>query len=251
METQVDQLNQKQRQRWMEQGIEITPFGIRIPTMKKSFSADLEVTVRDPETEEWRPYLLRSGRPLLCSEIIPDFADLALDEKGHLLDQLHFQENYKVFLEAFIYPSGSEAQNEPVPNVSRFVNRKPDEWGESKGMVEIDFDPKLGQEFVPQKLIDKDGNDAKLDEMQSVLMKLSEIAIGQNQIEGPEDEPTPAPVIGMPLQEVSAASEPEGHERTPCGTTWVKKGYVKQHQRHCNEEACGGPGVNTSGDEAA
>ena len=96
---QQDQIN-----RWQRNGHEpVWDRGtVRLREFKKSFSRGLEVTVLDKASGQYVPLMLRCGRPLLCSEVLPERADLALDEDGHLLSQADFEQNYHVYLASFV-----------------------------------------------------------------------------------------------------------------------------------------------------
>lgn len=251
MATQVESMARAQRDKWEILGCKpIWERGtVRLPQLMKVFPADLVVTVRDRKTNEYKPFMLRSGRPLRASEILPERADLALDEKGRLLDQMEFEQNYMAYLDSFVMAPGSEIQNEPIPNVARYVNAKVDPWGESRGTVEIDFEPDFDRQFVPKKLIDANGNDAELTDMKALLAELTKRQIGQNQIDA-DHAPKAEAVEGVKLSEIAKSATPDDRERMPCGA-WKKKGYMAQHMRHCNHELCGGPGVNVTDKDAA
>jgi len=125
-----------------------------------------------------------------------------------------------------------------------FVNATPDRWGESRGMVEIDFDPHIEKEFKPQKLIDADGNDVEMSSMKNSIQKLADLQlalaeslIGANDIKGKGSVETQSAPIGIPIDKIAAASEPADKERMPCGV-YKNKGSLKRHQRFCKEPEC-------------
>lgn len=256
METQVQSMARAQRDKWEILGCKpIWQRGtVRLPQFMKTFPHNQIVTVRDSETGEYSPFKLRSGRNLVIADIMPERADLALDDKGRLVDQMQFEKNYAIYLDSFVMAPGSEIQNEPVPNVARFVNAKIDPWGESRGSVEVDFDPQLDKQFVAKKLIDKDGNDAELADMKSLLsqlakMQLAQANIGQNSI-AVEAGPAKVDPEEIPVGQMSVADVPDDKERMPCGK-WKAKGYRNQHMLRCNHELCGGPGANVIDRDAA
>lgn len=241
MATEARMIDPAQVSRWQMMGAEpVYERGtVRLAQYRKNFSPDVVVKIRDRKTGELSPYLLRSGRPLRAVEALPERADLCLDEDGVLVDQAEFSERWRVYLESFHVESIDSMAHEPVPNVARFINAKMDEWGESKGVVEIDFDPHVNGEFEPKHLFDGDReipveefrkSVAKQDKLEELLLKLGDRVVG-------DDSAAPENVISV--EEQQAASEPADREAAPCGK-YVKKGYVAQHVNHCKSPACGG-----------
>ena len=241
---------------------------VRLARFKKTFPSDLAATVFDKEAESYAPLILTCGRPLLCSEILPERADLALDEKGHVLSQGEFEQNYKAYLDAFSYPDGTDTNFEPVPNVIHFIKETPDPYGESRGMVEIGWDAQVGKEFNPSQKFGPNGEteeeykkeQAKQSgDVADALQKLAQNQELLTQFLMNQKGETPIPVevpqqeaeseVGIHLEDAVAATSENEYERAPCGKP-VRKGYVKQHMRHCKSEGCGDDSVN-SGDEAA
>jgi hypothetical protein len=168
METEVQRIAAAQQARWQTLGVEPTPRGTpRLPQYRKDFDPEVVVTVRDEQTGECAPFLLRSGRPLKAAECLPERADLALDEQGRMLPQAAFEQRYKVYLESFVMPSDANPHFEPVPRVEDYINAKPDQWTASRGYVEIDFDPTSGGEFVPKFYVDPQGNSVPVEEYEA------------------------------------------------------------------------------------
>ena len=261
METQVQSIARKQRDKW--EMIGATPIWergtVRLPQFKKTFADDVEVKVRDKKTFELRPFKLRSGRTLMASEILPERADLALDEDGVLLDQREFEDNYNVYLESFVFPPGADPRYEPVPNVANYINAKRDPWKlETLTYVEIDFDFDPNAEFKPKQLYGPNGEPEEeylkkqaeeQNDIKALLALLAKQQIGADQIavvdESGKVEGVPiAEPEGVTQAEAAEASEPADHERAPCGK-WVKRGYVKQHSAKC-KQGCNEPAEATA-----
>lgn len=182
--------------------------------------------------------------------MLPERADLALDEQGRLLNQAEFRANWQVFLDAFVYVEGSDTGFEPVPNVVNFVKETPDIYSESPGMIEIGFDPKLNEEFKPRQKYGPDGQSEEdylrdKEDRSDIAAALKSIADTQRILaeKMQELETAPEEPQGMTAQEAVAATADTKHEEAPCGKR-VRAGYVKQHQRKCNNDACGGDGDN-------
>lgn len=252
---QAQQIHNKQLQKWQRFGHEpVFERGtVRLAGLKKTLPPDLEVTVLDPATNEYVPFILTCGRPLLCGEVLPERADLALDEQGRLLNQAEFRARYEVYLDAFVYVEGSDTGFEPVPNVVNFVKETPDIYSESPGMIEIGFDPKLNEEFKPRQKYGPDGQSEEeylrdREDRSDIAAALKSIADTQRilaekmqSLEAPPEEPVEPQ--GMTAQDAVAATADTKHEEAPCGKR-VKAGYVKQHKRKCNDDSCGGDGDN-------
>ncbi|GEM_PF-6677075 len=262
--TEAQHIAVAQQARWQAMNVEVTDRGTpRLPQFRKNFSGtDLDVKIRDPQTGEYGPYLLRSGRTLKAHECLPERADLALDEQGHLIDQAEFEQRYRQYLDSFVMPSDANPHFEPVPNVARYINARPDHFTASKGMIEIDFEPGQPGDFKPKFYVDEQGNSIPVEEFEAkqsekaahserieqLLVMLAENQIGKDQIVAvteTDGEPKAEPVV--PVEEQQAATTPANKEQAACGK-WVKAGYVAQHVRHCKDEACNPVG---DGDEAA
>lgn len=271
MDNPTQEMMREQRENWMLMGAEpvIERGTVRLRQFKKSLPADMPVMVRDADSGERVPFLLRSGQPLLCGDILPERADLALNEDGTLLHQHEFEPRYAQYLDAFRYAEGSEIILEPVPNVARYVNAKHDTWSESGGYVEIDYDPKLDQEFKPKQFFGPDGQmeeeylaekeertDLKsavqsLAETQAAMAKLlAASAIGPDQIvpvtedaveaaltEAAEEAVATEEPASVSPDTVQAANADPEKEQMPCGA-WKKAGFKKQHMRFCKDPAC-------------
>tara|TARA_R100000808_G_scaffold24467_1_gene56428 strand:+ start:6981 stop:7793 length:813 start_codon:yes stop_codon:yes gene_type:complete len=260
---QAQMIHQKQLQKWQMNGHEpvYERGSVRLANFKKSLPDDLEVTVLDPATNDYVPFILTCGRALKCGEVLPERADLALDEKGRLRSQAEFEQAYSVFLDAFVYVEGSDTGFEPVPNVVDFVRQTPDTFSESSGMIEIGFDPKLDEEFKPQRRYGPDGQSeeeyqqeqANNTDIAAALKSIAEtqalLAAQLNQVQS-----APAPVsapreqaaaasTGMNAEKAKAATADNDSAEAPCGKK-VRKGYVKQHQRFCDADECGGESEN-------
>lgn len=210
METEMQRIATAQKARWEAMQCEITERGTpRLPHYKKDFrGSDLEVKIRDERTGEKVPFLLRSGRPLKASECLPDHADLCLDEEACLVSQDTFERRYAEYLQSYVMPSDADPHFEPVPNVQRFLNQKPDIHTASAGMVEIDFEPGDPSEFKPLNYVDAEGNsipveeyearesarDAREERLEAILVHLAEAQIGKDQIVGVSGENVEVPV---------------------------------------------------------
>ena len=257
---QAQQIHQRQLQKWQMNGHEpvYERGSVRLANFKKSLPGDLEVTVLDPATNDYVPFMLTCGRALKCGEVLPERADLALDEKGRLRSQAEFEQAYSVFLDAFGYVEGSDTGVEPVPNVVEFVRQTPDTFSESSGMIEIGFDPKLDEEFKPQRRYGPDGQSeeeyqqeqADRTDIASALKSIAEtqalLAAQLNQVQSAPpavQEQAAEPVLGMTAEEAKTATADNDHTQAPCGKK-VRAGYVKQHQRFCDADECGGDSEN-------
>lgn len=260
-------IQQEQLNKWQRLGHEpMWDRGtVRLREFKRTLPRDLDVTVLDKRTGQYVPFMLPCGRPLKCGEVLPERADLALDDEGHLLSQADFEQRYDIYLAAFVYPSGSDLAFEPVPNVVQYVSEMPDPWSESKGMVTIGT-PRDTGEFVPKARFGPNGETEEewLKESQKnvgdIASAMSKIVELQTQMaaflmerNGPVPNPAP-PVIdepaGMDSAEAVEAVGQSTEEIAPCGKK-IRRGYLAQHQRFCNSEDCGGKGENTTGPEAA
>jgi hypothetical protein len=269
--SELKSLAQAQISRWMSNGDEpIRQRGsVRLAKFKKTLPADLEVTVFDKNREAYVPLLLSDGKPLKCGEVLPERADLALDEKGRLLSQSDFEARYDLFLNSFVFPEGSEVGFEPVPFVVNYIKETPDQWSESRGMVEIRYNPRIDEEFKPKKRFGPNG-ESEEEYLKDQAKSNGDIAaalsiLAQNQaaltqflmqqgapgvnvpVAAPQQE---APADGMNAAAAAEAVGVSDREIAPCGKN-IKKGFIKQHQRFCNSDECGGKGENTTGPEAA
>jgi hypothetical protein len=206
MDSPAQEMAQAQIQKWNLMGAEpiYARRSVRLAEFKKDFTGDQPVMVEDPDTGEKSPFMLRSGRPLLCREVLPERADLALTKAGVLLDQVRFEANYKVWLESWVYPPDCEPALEPVPNVKSFINAKPDEWGESFGFVEIDYDAKPDKPFVPQQLYGPNGETEEeylknnphlaeqretVEDLKQLIAMMAKAQLGQVDVEEAKTEP--------------------------------------------------------------
>lgn len=252
METSTQVLQRRQAEVWQRIGAEpVYARGtVRLAQFKKTFAPGQQVKIRDPHTGELAPYLLRSGRPLLCSEVMPERADLALDEDGVMLTQPEFKERYERYLASFVMPEGSDPLIEPIPAVDQYINKKPDPAGNSRALVPLDYERDDGN-FKPKKLYGPDGETeeeylaAKSDQndMKAILAKLVELQMAQQPVNDQKAADEIVPVTDDDLEEVAqsltpaeAANDPE-KEATPCGS-FVTAGYVKQHQGRCKDVRC-------------
>lgn len=262
-------IHQDQLRKWQLMGAEpvFARGTVRLPELKKSFGNDVPVTVLDRETMAYKPLILSDGGPLMAHEVLPERADLALDKDGHLLNQGDFSQNYEKYLDSFIYPQGSNPRDEPVPNVVNFVKEAPDPYTESSGMVEIRFDPKLDQPFRPHQRFGPNGESEEEWKREQARQSgdtaaiLKQLAETQAQIasmlaksggqpvndtpQAPAPVETEIPVAAMTAAEAVEATSDDDREQAPCGK-YVTRGYVKQHQRHCADEACGDGSVNSA-----
>jgi len=260
-------IHQQQVQRWQRNGHEpIWQRGtVRLSDLRHDVPKNQPVLVLDKESGEYVPLMLACGRPLLCGEVLPERADLALDKEGRLLSQAEFEANYEKYLDSFSYPDGSDPNFEPVPNVVRFIKETPDPYGESRGMVEIGFDPHLEREFKPSARFGPNGeteeewlresqkNSGDIAAALKVLSEnqaaLTQFLLKQNGAQASAIM-APAEPAGVTAEEATAAAGDSTEEVAPCGKK-IRKGYLAQHQRFCNSDDCGGTGENSHGPEAA
>ena len=238
----------------------------RLVQFRKTFSREVPVTVLDKATMSYKPLILSDGAPLMAHEVLPERADLALDEDGHLLAQGEFSQNYERYLDSFIYPAGSNPRDEPVPNVVHFVKEMPDPYTESSGMIEIRFDPKLDQPFRPNQRFGPNGESeeewkreqskaagdttAILKQLAETQAQLAALIAGQkpanNQPAPAEPEPVEIPISAMTTSEAVSATSDDDRELSPCGRRYIRKGYAAQHMRHCDAPECGDGSVNSA-----
>jgi len=231
---------------------------VRLHQFKKYFAPNVIVKEYVEEANEWAPVVLNSTfEELRAVDVLPERADLALDESGHLLHQGDFEQRYKLYLDAWVYEETADPNFEPIPNVRDFILEEPDSFSESRGYIPLKFDPKLNQEFKPEKLYGADGesedefkaNKAKeainplLDQIleglspEQKIEALERMAAQQNipLINGDEkqEDPTPTP------EPLAAAPEPGAKIKVaaPCGGEYTQ-GYAKQHARHCKNPEC-------------
>ncbi len=106
----------------------------RHKAFKKDFPADKQITI------EGVPLLAVDAHPVLWGEVLPENADLCLDENANLLPQHEFEERYVNFLGWFNYAEGSDPGAEYIPNVKRFICQVPDRFSDSPGCVDVGFD---------------------------------------------------------------------------------------------------------------
>lgn len=266
----ITSMARAQAQRWSDNGDEVIRARgtVRLAQFKKSLPADLVVTVFDKDHNQYVPMLLWDGKPLTCGEVLPERADLALDERGRLLSQADFEARYDAFLASFIFPDGSDVGFEPIPNVVNYVSETPDIYSESNGMIPIRFDPRLNEDFKPKQRFGPNGeteeewlresgkNSADIASALQILAQnqaaLTQFLMqNQNGTQVPISAPQQdAPAVGMTQTEAAEAAGLPVEEVAPCGAK-IKRGYLKQHQRFCNAEDCGGKGENSEGPEAA
>ena len=245
---------------WMQEGHEpVRARGtVRLAQYKQTFPKNLPVTVRDAETGEYRPLMLSCGRALMCHEVLPERADLGLDSDGHLLSQADFEARYGDYLSTFPYPYGSEINAEPVPNVVAWIKEMPDPFGESKGMVEIGFDPKLNEDFKPKARFGPNGeteeewlreSSKNSTDVAAALKTLADNQALLTQFLMKQTGETAVPVVEAPAPisspEATEAAGKSDREIAPCGKD-IKRGFLKNHQRFCNADECGGPGENSA-----
>lgn len=272
MAGQLQNIHQDQVQKWLRYGHEpIYERGtVRLRDFRKSLPPDLDVTIFNKEIGGYVPLMLSCGRALKCGEVLPERADLALDENGRLLSQGEFEQNYMTYLAAFSYTDGSDINFEPIPYVVNYVKETPDRFGDTKAMIEIGFDPKLNEDFRAKQKFgpngeteeewlresQKNSNDIAsalqvLSQNQALLTEFLMKQSGNVPIIDVNAKPvvTDEP-IGMTASEVAESVGAPTEETAPCGAR-IRARYLKQHQRFCNHPDCGGAGENTTGPEAA
>lgn len=265
--SELREIDEAQQRKWAMLGHEpiYARGSVRLAEFKKNFPRDLPVTVFDKDAETYRPVILSNGKPLLAGDVLPERADLALDERGRVLSQGEFERNYEQYLDAFVYPAGSDPHYEPVPNVVNYIKETPDTFSSSRGMVEIGFDPKLNAPFRPNQRYGPNGETEEewkreqakqSSDTTAILKQLAEtqallLAMVAKQNGQPLPEPTPEPAADVAVQveamstaEAIEATADNDRERAPCGK-YVTRGYIKQHMRHCADDACGDGSVNS------
>ena len=253
MENSMQGIAPENREKWETLGHEpVRERGVvRLREFKKTLPADLVVTHYSKEVGQYVPYILKASlKPLLCGKVLPERADLALDDQGRVLPQGDFEMRYKQYLEAFVYPEGAEPLWEPIPNVMDYVCETQDTFSESSGYIEIEFDPKIHDEFNPTQLYGLDGeteeewrrNNNKRDD--SVLERL--LAVLEGKV-SPKEVEEAAAAEGIALIDPGEGSEPipepiaaaKPMEFAPCGSE-VRQGYVNSHKRFCKAPECVG-----------
>lgn len=271
MAAELQNIQEKQVQKWLRYGHEpIYERGtVRLRDFKKTLPPGLDVTVFSKELGTYVPLMLSCGRALKCGEVLPERADLALDDEGHLLSQGEFEQRYEAYLSAFSYPDGSDVNFEPVPYVVNYIKEMPDPWSDSRGMIEIGTPQDTG-DFKPRARFGPNG-ETEEEWLKESKKNTTDIAaalqvLAQNQAlltefltkqagNVPIIDVNAKPVItdepiGMTAAEASEAVGSPTEETAPCGKR-IRKGYLAQHQRFCNSDDCGGDGENTTGPEAA
>lgn len=229
---------------------------VRLHQFKKYFAPDVVVKEWSDATDSWEPIRLHSTfEELRAVDVLPERADMALDENGHLLHQGDFEQRYKLYLDAWVYEETADPNFEPIPNVKSYILEEPDNFSESRGYIPLKFDPMLNQEFKPEKLYGPDGEteeefnkNKKMETINPLLEQildgltsdqkieaLEKMAAAQNIpiVNGNDSEESPEP---MP---VAAAPEPGAKLKiaAPCGGEYTE-GYAKQHARHCKNPDC-------------
>lgn len=110
----------------------------RHKTYRKDFSRGTKVT------RDGIPLVARGSvdRCILTTDmLLPEHADLALDEEGSVVSQDEFTRRYREYRRWYPMVEGSDPTCEPVPGVLDFLMSVPDRWTESPGMVDAGFDP--------------------------------------------------------------------------------------------------------------
>ena len=246
--------------RWSSMGYEIIyeRGTVRLPQFRKTFAKDVNVTVYSEEVGGYVPYILpQSGKVLRANDVLPERADLALDEKGRVLHQGDFANNYATWLESWSMGENAEPGCEPIPKVINYISTVQDTFSGSGGPIEIGFDPKIHEDIkVPGQLYDAEGEPSEAkpaDSGSSELMKMllekidpsTAATIARDLVEKHGIPKIEAPTGGdeIPTAAVPADKPKPTYkelEAAPCGKQ-ITKGYVAQHINHCSKEECGGP----------
>lgn len=216
------------------------------------------------------PVIRADGKELMAGDVLPERADLGIDEHGNLYSQDAFKRRMKIHIRgAQVLKCDEDA--EPIPDVRTYVTEIPDAFSDqSSGMVPIGFNPHSTGEAKETKNAAPDGGSirdwegrtipvdpeetearltkAKTDTLMELLLggKLTQDeyvtemkALSGQQIEvGVEPEPAPEPAEETTPVAAAPASKPVEMVPTLCGKTEVKKGGRHVHERHCSEPEC-------------
>lgn len=119
-------------------GHEVIPerFTYRHRTFRKDFPAGTVVKVR--HGHEVVPLITSFGTTVTTDQVLPERADLALDEQGCVLDKNAFEERYLMMLDSLMQMG--DPKSEHIPDPEQWVVMVPDTFSESPGMVEIGYD---------------------------------------------------------------------------------------------------------------
>lgn len=233
----ADQLDQWQ----LDPNIEIVPErGVcRLLSHRKTFDKETLVT------KDGAPLIMKAtGKALHACDVLPERADLALSESGRLLSQAEFESNYMLWLSQFIYPEGTEIQLEPVPNVIRYVSEMPDPNSDSRGMVEMYFDPR--DDDAPEEQpnqFDTDGEPAetKASGILELLTKAMVEKMDPAQLEGVLSSSIgkDIPVVNAKGGDDEVPVAADGKTAAPCGKLVKNVGAHKYQCRspECNEDS--------------
>lgn len=84
------------------------------------------------------PLLTSAGKAISIQDVLPERADLAIDETGCVVTQAVFEERWISFLDnTMLY---GDPKSEPIPNAEQWIRQTPDTFSESPGYVEIGYD---------------------------------------------------------------------------------------------------------------
>ena len=123
---------------------------------KQDFHPDTIVGVRGPDGTK-TPLLNSFGGQITVGEILPERADLALDETGCIVPQSLFEERWVAFLDnTMLY---GDPKMEPIPDVEKWVRMIPDKFSEGPGYIEVGFDAQKPAEMEATHVYDPGKNE--------------------------------------------------------------------------------------------
>jgi len=126
---------------------------------KKNLKPDHQVRLANGEP------LVSHGHNVVVGDMLPERADLCLDEDGRLVSQGEFDDRYMEMLKWYDLVEGSDPKAEYIPNVKAYALKVPDRFSESPGMVDIGYDARK-----PAPDVEKTHYyDAKNDEMVEIM----------------------------------------------------------------------------------
>ncbi len=111
----------------------------RMKKYLKNLSANTPVMVCETGAEPHQ--LLGVGdHRIVVGDLLPERADLCLDEEGTLISQSDFIDRYVEYINWHKMVEGSDPGSEHIPNVKTYVAQIPDTFSESPGYVTVGYD---------------------------------------------------------------------------------------------------------------
>lgn len=86
------------------------------------------------------PYLTSTGHTLTYGDVLPERADLCLDQEAKMVPKHVFEKRYEEFIKWFNYIQGAELDSVYVPDHDKWISQIPDPFSESPGSVEAGWD---------------------------------------------------------------------------------------------------------------